>query len=285
MALWRKIMVAGVACVGVGLGLAARRGAARWDQTTARLAEELLLPRVASQEAGAVTLGDSGSLPAPVAAYLRRADTGLAFPERLITEGQIRARESDDGWSPFRATQDFSASQPGFVWDARLRMALGMPVRVRDAYVAGQGSSQVNLLSLVTAADEHGRAELTAGALHRYLAEAVWFPTALLPSANLTWSALDSSAALATLTDSGTTVSLEFHFSDAGEVIRIYTPGRYRAVDGAYTLTPWEGRFRRYEERGRMWIPTAADVEWHLPGKRFPVWEGAVVDVAYKFVR
>ena len=49
----------------------------------------------------------------------------------------------------------------------------------------------------------------------------------LLPSAALRWSAIDENTALATVTDNGVTVSLEFRFDDAGEVAGIYTPARW----------------------------------------------------------
>ena len=95
--------------------------------------------------------------------------------------------ESDDGWKRLKATQYFSAGLPGFVWDARIHMAPLMTVWVRDAYVGGEASMKARFLSIVTVLDEHGKAELNAGALQRYLAEAVWFPTALLPSQGIEW--------------------------------------------------------------------------------------------------
>jgi len=143
----------------------------------------------------------------------------------------------------------------------------------------------VSLLSFMPLADEQGKAELTAGALQRYLAEAVWFPTALLPGAGVRWSSIDNHRALATLTDSGTTVSLEFHFNDIGEITGVFTPGRYRHVNGKYELTPWKGHHRNYQERGGMRIPTEGEVEWHLPTGRFSVWRGKIVEVKYDFAR
>ncbi|WP_425532220.1 DUF6920 family protein [Aromatoleum anaerobium] len=47
----------------------------------------------------------------------------------------------------------------------------------------GVGSGQAQLLSAVTVASDRDKPELNSGSLHRYLAEAVWYPTALLPSA------------------------------------------------------------------------------------------------------
>lgn len=87
------------------------------------------------------------------------------------------------------------------------------------------------------------------------------------------------------MTDSGITVSLEFHFNDAGEVAGIYTPGRWGRFDGEYALIPWEGYFRHYEERESMQVPVEGEVGWHLPGGWLSVWKGRIVDVKYDFAR
>ena len=100
-------------------------------------------------------------------------------------------------------------------------------LRVRDALLEGRGGGRVDLLSAIKLGADADRPELNAGALHRFLAEAVWYPTALLPSDRLAWSPIDERKALATLTSHGTTVSLEFHFNREGEVAAVYTPQRW----------------------------------------------------------
>jgi hypothetical protein len=97
------------------------------------------------------------------------------------------------------------------------------------------------------------------------------------------WSPIDEAKALATLTDSGITVSLEFHFNDEGEAVGVFAPGRYRRVGGGYELTPWEGRFRAYEESFGMRIPTRGEVGWHLTGGWKAVWRGRIDDIRYEF--
>jgi hypothetical protein len=202
---------------------------------------------------------------------------------RIIQRGEFRVRKADGRWSPFEAKQYFSVQPPGFVWDADIHLASLMKVRVRDAYIGGRGSMQGKILALVPVVDEHAKRELNTAALQRYLAEAVWFPTALLPGEGVKWSAIDDGRALATLTDSGITVSLEFSFNDAGEITGAFTPGRYRETEGKYRLTPWAGHFRNYEERDGVRIPVEADVEWRLPEGSLPYWKGRIVGVEYDF--
>ncbi len=281
-----KLTLAFLSLVGVGAGLAMCFNRGRWDRKTLQFVEALRHP-VPAQETRTVSFEDFDQLPEPVAKYLRLAlkeGQPLIHSVRIRQVGKLRGLgKSQAGWMPFRAVQFSSAMRPGFVWDARIRASPLMQMQVRDTYVAGQGAGQVSALSLVTIADEHGGAELAEGELLRYLAESVWFPTALLPSAHLIWTPMDGDNARATLTDVGTTVSLEFRFNDIGEVTSVYTSGRPQAVGGRYELMPWGGQHRAYEAKNGMWIPTEGEVEWHLPDGAFPVWKGKIVEAEYDY--
>ena len=90
------------------------------------------------------------------------------------------------------------------MWDARIEMAPLLPVYVCDAYVDGEGSMRATMLGLYTLTDQKGRSELDAGALQRYLGEALWIPTAFLPGSGITWAPADDRAAIATITDGET---------------------------------------------------------------------------------
>ena len=78
----------------------------------------------------------------------------------------------------------------------------------------------------------------------------------------------------------GTTVSVDFHFAPTGEITGM-TAMRYRAVNGAGVLTPFEGRYREYARRKGVMIPMSAEVAWLLPEGRVPYWRAHPVDVAY----
>jgi len=285
MAQRAKWILGGLGFVGGGLGLAVRLASARWNGQTSQLVQRLS-HTPAAESRKTVTFKDFERLPAPVAKYFRWAlkeGQPMIRSARIAQVGQFRARKADDGWNPFEAKQYLSTHPPGFVWDASIRMAPALNVRVRDAYVTRQGSMQAKILSLMPVVDQREMPELNAGALQRYLAEAVWFPTALLPSDSVKWSAMDDRRALATLSDRGNAVSLEFHFGDIGEITGVFTPGRYREVNGKYELTPWAGHFRSYEEREGMQIPVEGDVEWRLKDGSFPYWKGRIVEVTYDF--
>ena len=74
-------------------------------------------------------------------------------------------------------------------------------------------------------------------------------------------------------------IALEFTFNTSGEAIRIFTPSRYRTVDGHFEPTPWQGHFGNYAERCGMWIPLDAEVSWQIAGSWQPWWRGRIVSV------
>jgi hypothetical protein len=221
------------------------------------------------------------NLPAPVARYLRwalqeRRDINWV---RLTQVGSLRTDARSDHWLSFTATHVAAPSAIGFVWRAGVAVAPLIHVRVRDAFIEGTGSGQVAILSAFTIPQDADTPEMNAGSLHRYLAEAVWYPTALLPSGNLKWSAIDDARALATLETHRVRVSLEFRFAPSGEVTTIYTPARWGSFDAGYRQMPWEGHFANYELRNGVRVPMVADVGWYMDGALRPVWQGRVTGI------
>ena len=264
----------------VAAGLLAGSGAigAGWlyqrRQLTA-LQEDLI--RAGRQSAG-IAVWQPESLPAPVARYFR-----FALPEampirivRLRQRGTVRTDLESDRWMPFTADHLVAPAAIGFLWNARVEIAPLLHVRVRDALSGGQGSGKVDLLSAFTISAAGGTPEMNSGALHRFLAEAVWYPTALIPSERLQWSPIDATRALATLRGGDVSVSLEFRFGESGEVTGIYTPGRWGTFDGGYQQRGWEGYFRKYARMSGILVPEEGEVGWYLDGQWQSVWRGTV---------
>ncbi|MFL5576704.1 MAG: DUF6544 family protein, partial [Gemmatimonadaceae bacterium] len=201
---------------------------------------------------------------------------------RIEWAGEFHARP-DGPWSPFTAVQHFSVRPPGFVWDADIRMARLLPTRVRDGYLRGEGTMLGRVAGLVTVVDQRGTPEMAAGTLSRYLGEAVWLPTALLPSAGVSWAPIDERSARATLTDGVTTVSLDVRFGPRGEIAAV-SAMRHRDVDGTPVLTPWRARLTAdYMRVDSMKIPRGGEAEWVLPEGPLPYWRGHVVGADYEY--
>jgi hypothetical protein len=185
--------------------------------------------------------------------------------------------------APFTATEEFHVSPPGFVWDAHIRVAPLLAVRVRDSYLDGTGAMQAKLVALASVVNEGGTPEMATGSLLRYLAEAVWLPTALLPSSGVRWEDVDDSTARATLTDSDNTATMEVHFGPRGEIERI-SARRHRDVHGTPVLTLWQGRFWDYTHVNGMMVPRQSEVGWVLPDGWFPYWRGSTTASEFEWI-
>lgn len=266
------------AIVGVLIGQA--REASRAERMAATL-----LQNASHSVCVTVDFASLSELPAPVTRYFRHVLTDGQKHIRVAKmqqSGLLRTTTKTETWSSFTANQRVVPPATGFVWNARVEMPLSAHVRVLDSYIAGVGAGRVSLLSAFAVASETGVPELNSGALHRYLAEAVWYPTALLPQPGVVWSPIDDRAAMATLTDRGTSVSLEFRFNEIGEVTSIYSPGRFGRFGDGYKRVPWEGHFRDYQVQAGMRVPLQGEVGWYENEALQSVWKGNVVDAQYE---
>lgn len=269
----RNVLIGALLLAGAVLALA-WYGAWRWDADSRALVARL--ERTARTAAGPGRFDPAAldSLPAPVARFLRlRARDHGRHPisARFQQDGHFRMGESEDTWRPFTAEQTFRLYPPGFVWDARIRMAPGVTVDVRDSYVDGEARTHAAVLGLIPVLDARGP-EVAESALQRFLAEAMWFPERLRPGAGLSWKAIDDSTARATLEDSGHTVSLEFVFDDSSRIRAVRTDARLREVDGRFVPTPWDARVLDHTGSGQPVI----EVAWTIDGARRPYWRGRV---------
>jgi hypothetical protein len=284
---WTRAAVATAGCIIGGAAAAVAVGGRLWDRATADSVRRLRRDGP-TPHPEAFRPEQLQGLPEPVARYFSFALTPgqpLLRSARVEQGGELRLGGFEAPWRSFTAVQHFSVDPPGFVWNASLRMAPFISVRVRDSYLDGVGSIHGRVAALIPVVDQSGGPELAAGSLHRYLAEAPWCPTALLPRPGLTWEAIDSTRACATLTDQRTTVSLEFHFASNGAIQRSYTPARYREVGGDYVLTPWGTSYRSYRPTNGMQVPLEGEVEWILPEGRLAVWRGRIRDIEYEHLR
>jgi hypothetical protein len=284
--LWKVVIVA-IAAVAVSFVSVNVVGRGVWRSRTVELRRELI---AAARQPAPTTFQQSKLEGAPelVKKYLAQvlaAGRSTIASARISHSGTFNMGTSEPRWRPFSSTQDVVVSRPGFLWNAHIGMAPGMPARVHDAYVNGRAVLTARLFGLFTVMESPDSPELAQGELIRFLAEAPWYPTALLPGPNLSWAPVDDHSARLTLTDGGTEVSLQVRFNEDGLIESVYTDGRYREVDGTQTKVPWEGRFWNYEEREGMMIPLDGEVAWLLPEGRWPYWRGHIEEIHYELGR
>jgi hypothetical protein len=201
----------------------------------------------------------------------------------LVTQsGGFRAKPEMKDWSKMEAEQIFSTNSRAFIWNSKITIVPCFSINICDSYINGKAGMKGNILSFLTLIDEKNKKEIDKGALQRYLAESVWFPTALLPSQGVVWREIDDFRAEAEIADAGITVSLEFEFNEKGEVISVYSPKRYREVSGKYEPTPWKGIFSKYMDASGYLIPIEAEGAWHLEDQVYSYWKASIVNVVYE---
>lgn len=162
---------------------------------------------------------------------------------------------------------------------------MNMPVRVHDAYVAGEGILHASLLGLFTVADLRDTDDMAEGELMRFFAEAAWYPTALLPSQGVRWEAVDDHSAHATLTEGDIPTTMLFTFTEQGLIDTVSAESRGRVVDGKGVGTPLRDRFWNCNERSGMRVPLNGEVAWLPPEGAKPYWRGRITEIVYEFPR
>ena len=260
-------------------------GAWQWANTTRDLVARLDAGRVPP-----VTTRyhetELATLPAPVQRYFRAVLTDgqpIVTAVTLTQSGTFNLSATAAQWKPFTATQRFTTAQPGFVWNANIMMFPGMPVRVVDAFIAGEGLLRPTILGLYAMGTMQGTGEIARGELLRHFAESVWFPTALLPSQGVVWQAVDETSAQATMTEGPISVTMLFRFGADSLITAIHVEGRATKVGEATVLMPWECRMSNYQTRDGMRVPLTGEVLYITPQGEKPYFKGTIDTIAYEF--
>lgn len=265
----------------VAFAVARSAGRRRASRRTRALAARLESARVPAASLP-IDVRALDELPAPVARYLRQALPAGARRMRAVTfahRGELDLGTDRPRWRPFESYQRVIVCRPGFVWSARVSMLPGLPVYVHDALVEGEGLLAPSLLGLIDLDACRDRGELARGELMRFVAEAVWYPTAFLPGEGARWTAIDERHAQLSFADGALEVSLRFGFGSDGWVESIAAGDRPRRIGQAFVPTSWEIRLGRYEQRCGMQVPLEGEVAWCLPDGRRPYWRGELVEM------
>lgn len=260
-------------------------GALHWNVQTRALHKRLGLTRTQPAEP-TVNFRELGTLPPPVQRYLRLVLTDgapIIVAARFHHTGTFNSSEAGERWSSFTSVQDTEAHGPAFIWDARIHMIPRVPVRVHDAYIAGQGLLHASILGAFSVADLHDTTDIAAGELMRWLAETTWYPTALLSSQGIRWTAVDAHSARATLVHGTLTITLLYTFGVDGLIETVLAESRSRTVANRIVPTPWQGRFWNYEKRDGLLVPLDGEVSWLLPSGPKPYWRGHLDALNYLF--
>jgi hypothetical protein len=282
-----KIVLVVALLVVAALAAVVAYGAFRWAAGTRELRARLEAAR-RPMEPQRVDFRELDGLPAPVERYFRRVLTNgqpMVTGVRVQHHGTFNMGDTTDRWKPFTSDQRVITRPPGFDWDGRVRVMPGVTVRVHDAYVTGEGILHAAVLGLFPVVDVRGTREAAQGELMRFLAEAAWYPTALLSSQGVRWEGVDARSARATLVDGPVSLTMLFSFNEEGVIEGVRAEARGRTVGTQVIPTPWHGRFWNYQERGGMQVPLDGEVAWLLPEGAKPYWRGRMTAIAYELAK
>lgn len=294
MVTWIRWVAVATAVLLAVFALLAAFGAWRWKAGTRALIERLNAVRRPVLPSRFDAARDLDGLPPPVQRFFRAAladGVPLVAAVSLEHRGTFNlAAEGPDRWIPFTSTQRVITRRPGFLWDASMAMAPGLTVRVHDAYVDGEGILHPAVLGLVSLTDLHGSSPEPGGVAHgefmRYVAEAAWYPTVLLPNQGARWTAFDEHSARVALADGAVSISLLLRFDPGtGLIDSVRAEARGRTVGNAVVMTPWEGRWWDYAEHGGMKVPMSGEAAWLTPEGRRTYWRGKITALVHEFVR
>lgn len=212
-------------------------------------------------------------LPDPVQRYFRHV---LKEGQQYTSFARIRHSGTfktglDRGWVTIRGEQYYTVKKPGFIWKGETSM-----FTARDMFINNKGSLKVQLFSLLTIVDAQGPA-YDQGELLRWLGECVWFPTALLPSEYISWTAIDSSAAMLNMNYNGLTVYYKVTFNEKDEISTMETK---RYMDGN-RLEAWIGTPSDYREINSTVIPVKIEGAWKLDTGYFAYARFILEDIDY----
>ena len=284
--MWIKwIAIIGVLIL-VSFGIAAIYGSDHWQSDTDKLRVKLTNGQQSIQPK-TYDSKEIVDLPEPVQRFF---ETVLQDGQAIITKvelsqtGQFHMNETEDKWHKFTATQLVVTKRLGFDWDAKIQMFPFINVFVHDTYLLGEGHLQASILGLFTVAKMHNTPELNQGELLRFFAEAVWYPTSLLPSQGVIWEAINQHSSRATLTDGKITASVVFQFNTGGLITSMRAEARcYRVVGDKSMFMPWVGNFREYTVRDGIQIPLEGEVGWEHPEGLRLYFKGKITKISYEF--
>ena len=225
-------------------------------------------------------------LPAPVQRFFRAV---LKEGQPTITAasvdlaGTFNMSSVGERWKPFKSRQRVITHRPGFVGDARVAIMPGVPVRVVDSDVAGEGLLRAAVLGWFTVANVRGGSEIARGEFMRYFAESAWYPTALLPSQGVRWEAVDNGSAKATIFDGLLSLTLLFRFDESGLISSFLADERAAMIGRKEVMLPWEGRWSDYRTYNGTLVPFTGEVAWLRPDGRKLYFVGAVTAVTHEY--
>ncbi len=214
--------------------------------------------------------------------YKKVVDDSSPIPNfiTLNQSGEIKTEENSN-WLKIKSTEYFTSQKPNLLWDAEIGNSKFFWIEIVDSYLRRKGNTLIKINSSVTIGDSWG-IEIDKSNLFKYLSEAVYFPTSLLPSKNLKWNILDSNIAEIKFTDDKTSVVAKLFFNNDGTISNIETLDKFRPMNDNYKESLFTIYFSNYKKYNSFLIPTYCEVEWDLENGKFKFGKFKIDNIKYE---
>lgn len=226
-----------------------------------------------------------GHLPSSVKNWLN--NSGIVGHEMISSmhikqDVLMKLKPKQKEWYTATVDQYNTTHPPVFNWNVDMQMNPLMSVTGRDKFDDGKGAMLIKAFSIFPVVDVKETTKVNQAVLQRFLAEIVWYPSAVL-SNYIAWEAIDDQSAKATMSHKGITGSGIFHFDENGDVSK-FTTMRYMGMDDNATLEKWVVEIEETKVMNDLRIPTQVKVFWELEDENWTWLKIKVTDVEYDLV-
>lgn len=225
---------------------------------------DALLQTIQIKDTAVITESDISHLPEIVRKWMQ--NSGVIGNEKIVSvrleqKGEMKTKP-EGKWMPFTATQYFNVKDAAFVWTTEVDFMPMIDMVGRDKLIDGKGEMLIKLANVIPIVDEGNNEKINSGAMLRYMAEIVWFPSAVLCDYVL-WEAINANLVKATFTLNGKAVSGIYTFSDEGN-FKSFEADRYYGGGKDATLETWFIKAEDYKDFKGFKIPNKCNVTWKL---------------------
>lgn len=199
----------------------------------------------------------------------------------LTQKGLMKLEPEQKEWFKPEAEQFITVSEPGFLWQVDLAMLPVIKTKGRDLFYQGDASMLIKIAYLLPVVDQGANAKINESALHRFLLELPWYPTAALND-YLEWEEIDSTTARATINYQEVEATADFVFDQEGNLLRTEAM-RYKESDESAERIKCSGELRKYKEFDGIKIPSEIDVSWYLDSGKFTWFKVEVEEISFEY--
>lgn len=209
--------------------------------------------------------------------------SGAEIPQFATIKQEARFKtDVNSDWFSMRAEQYYTTKDPNFLWYSELETSKYFWINAIDSYINNKGNMLIKFNSSITIADSWG-IELDKSGLLRFISEAVYFPTGLVPSENLIWNVLDSNIAEIKFKDGDISVVAKVFFNPDYTINKIETYDKYRALEDGFLKSLHTVYFSKYALFDDSFlVPTYMEVEWDLPTGSFKYGKFKITEILYE---